>query len=129
MFELSVALGTLVILIIGSRLADKLGLFDVPDDENKKHVASVPLVGGVAIFGALILGLLAVDRPEKLDALMLCLFFLSGIGVIDDKFTISIRLRIAAQIICGLLMIFAGNVIIADLGVLFGREIRIPIPT
>lgn len=126
MFELGVALGTLVILIIGPRLANKLDLFDVPDNENKKHVASVPLVGGVAIFGALILGLLAVDRPEKLDVLMLCLFSLSGIGVIDDKFNIAIRLRIAAQVICSFLMIFAGNVIVADLGVLFGRETQIP---
>ena len=117
---------TVVLLTIGSKVAKYLGLFDVPNGRLKQHAMATPLVGGLAIFGSLFIGLLIIDRPPKLDILLICLSLIVITGALDDKFNLPIRLRIATQILCSLIMVVAGGVMIEDVGPLVGSNILLP---
>lgn len=69
------------------RLAWKIGAIDVPLDGRRMHRRSIPRDGGVAIFGAFLVGLAVLG---KWDVSLICLAFGSGtmvlVGLADDIF-------------------------------------------
>lgn len=126
MLEFLIGVGTLGFLLIGSSVAHRLGLIDLPNEKRKQHTSATPLIGGLAIFGAFFMGLLAIERPPKLDTLLFCLVLLVAVGVLDDRFHLPVRIRLFVQICCAIVMIVAGDVVITNLGPLFGDDIRVP---
>ena len=113
----TVVLISLPVLI---HLAPGLGLVDHPD-ERKHHAGSVPLVGGVAIFLAmlLVLGIQYIDQSGIKEMLAGGLL-LVVIGVIDDRDHIHPRYRFLVQILAACLMIFGAEVLLRDFGQLIG---------
>ncbi|MBO9496931.1 undecaprenyl-phosphate alpha-N-acetylglucosaminyl 1-phosphate transferase [Thalassotalea sp. G20_0] len=98
----------------------KIGLVDKPD-ERKHHESAVPLIGGLVIYlTLLILGMLFVANSTALIAYYISAGMLTLVGVFDDRFNISVRLRILATFIAaGIMMYFAGT-IFTNLGNMFG---------
>ena len=96
-------------------IAAKLGLMDQPS-ARKKHVGSIPLVGGIAIWLALVICLLFVGITAKL------LFFVVGggllvvVGAIDDATDMSPKWRLAVQIAAALIMCLFGGVVVQTFG-------------
>jgi UDP-GlcNAc:undecaprenyl-phosphate/decaprenyl-phosphate GlcNAc-1-phosphate transferase len=110
-------------LFVLRKFAKRIGLVDKPNGR-KMHVGQVPLVGGVAIFLTLALALILL--PPLLDKPILyfsCASILVLIGVIDDRYDISFKLRLVVQATISLAMIIIGDRSLHNFGYLMGSEI------
>ncbi|HLA65407.1 MAG TPA: hypothetical protein VK600_02375, partial [Candidatus Saccharimonadales bacterium] len=89
--------------------ATQRGLLDEPD-ERKVHEVAIPRLGGVAIVGALYIGvgaaLLVALRVEPsltvlsgdLPVILLGTALVAGVGIVDDLYSTRARTKLAAQV-------------------------------
>lgn len=101
------------------KFAVKVGAVDVPD-ARKVHTRIMPRLGGLGIYLAFILGLIAVLPfiPESLsprDANFMKAFLIGGsmivlIGALDDRFQLSAKVKFLAQIIAACVVVFGFNI-------------------
>ena len=116
---------TIGLIMLLQPLAWKIGLLDKPN-VRKKHSGSIPLVGGIAIFLAMLLAthfgmwLKGVDNvlQSGAGAFMFAAFILVAVGVWDDLRDLSPAARLVVQIAAAFVMIYGGDVVITDLGYL-----------
>jgi len=107
-------------LFLMRKVARKVGLVDKPCDR-KVHKGEVPLVGGVAICITLVHYLyLSPNLIEDNVLFMVCISTLTVIGVLDDKFDLSVKFRMLVQIIISCAMIYFSGAQITSLGNIFG---------
>ena len=78
--------------------ASKLKLFDQPDNDRKVHTDAKPLVGGLGIVAGVMVTMLLFFPVVKYISLMFSILLILGIGVLDDRYDISFKLRFLAQI-------------------------------
>lgn len=124
-----VALITLLSLLISSLLvkvlcplAKHIGLVDIPGGR-KRHQCQTPLIGGIAIYLAFLIGLITLSLcglfiPHS-SKLLLLGGLLLVIGAIDDRFHLSARIRLGIQVVVALVAIYWIHLEIEDLGPLF----------
>lgn len=90
------------------RLAPRIGAVDGPN-HRKVHTCSMPCLGGAAIYAGFVIGLLASGQLEARTTALLAggtaVFLL---GVADDLFELSPRLKLAGQIAAALLIVLLG---------------------
>jgi UDP-GlcNAc:undecaprenyl-phosphate GlcNAc-1-phosphate transferase len=119
---------TLLLTVVLSRVAPKLGLVDNPD-HRKNHTGSIPVVGGIAVLGSLILCAIVWrdQSPGTLNtgAQTLWIFLaaattLSLVGVLDDVRGVSVFTRTIVEVIVALIVIEGLDLIPRKLGNLFG---------
>lgn len=102
--------------------ASRVGLVDVPAG-HKAHSGPTPLVGGLAIYLALLLSFVWFPFLSRQ-----MLPFISGatlllvVGILDDLHQLKPSTRFLAQIIAALIMTLWGGVVLDDLGELLGDE-------
>lgn len=100
-------------------IAKSLGLIDKPN-ERKQHNGDIPLVGGIAIFfSVLTVSLLFLPHSLELKAYLIASSLMVFIGAIDDKYDISVRIRIVGQLLIASIMIYGVDVYITNLGDVF----------
>lgn len=104
-------------------IAVKAGLVDLPN-ERKLHNGAIPLVGGICIY----LGVLAGSMFFIKDSQTLNIYFVSAamllfLGVLDDKYDLSVRLRLISQVIVASMMIFGAGYYLHSLGYILGFEV------
>jgi len=102
-------------------LAPRLRLLDHPGERRKNHAQPVPLIGGIAIFGAILVSVLVwvpLDRPLAYGLSGAALLVV--VGLLDDIHNLGPKLRIVAQIAAALLLTVGGGVTLTSLGDLFG---------
>lgn len=117
---LMACVGTMFFIKILDDPAKRLGLIDIPSGR-KNHSGDVPLTGGLAMFLAIIVTVfLRGTLGDVYFAMFSALLLLVVTGACDDRFDLSAGSRFVAQAIAALLMIYMGNVVITDLGNLFG---------
>ncbi|UTM56550.1 UDP-N-acetylglucosamine--undecaprenyl-phosphate N-acetylglucosaminephosphotransferase [Photobacterium sp. CCB-ST2H9] len=108
-------------LFICRKIAKRIGLVDAPN-ERKHHQGVVPLVGGVSIFITLAIAFCLFDLfPQNPWLYLVCASVLVVIGVIDDRYDISFKLRLLVQAGVSLVMIFIGEKSLHDLGYMLGN--------
>ncbi|WP_448246051.1 UDP-N-acetylglucosamine--undecaprenyl-phosphate N-acetylglucosaminephosphotransferase [Thalassotalea agariperforans] len=101
-------------------VAVEVGLVDKPN-ERKLHAGHIPLVGGISIFIAVLAAsLLWLPNTIELRMFLIASAMMVFIGALDDKYDISVRVRIVGQIIIASLMIYGVGGYISNLGDLFG---------
>jgi UDP-GlcNAc:undecaprenyl-phosphate GlcNAc-1-phosphate transferase len=112
---------TSVLIVILRPLALTVGLVDVPD-ARKSHTGPIPLIGGIAIFISVLVACfvprltgLSLSVPEVLSFVGASIL-LVGVGLVDDFIELSPRLRLIAQALAALAMIFGAGVVLTDLG-------------
>ena len=119
---------TLFFLWLLARLAPRLGLVD-PPNQRKLHVGDVPLVGGIAIYLALVLGALfwgdAGNDSFSSHGRQLGVFLAAGgilvaVGVLDDIRPMSVFFRVFAEVAVALFIIEGLELRANNLGDLFG---------
>lgn len=110
-----------VFTMIARGLAPRLGMLDLPDGVRKLHVAPIPLLGGLALLGAIFVGsgvTVASDKFGLID-LQLPIGFVTillasaaafcAIGLYDDKYNLCARNKFLLQIIACLPFAISGH--------------------
>jgi UDP-GlcNAc:undecaprenyl-phosphate GlcNAc-1-phosphate transferase len=101
------------------RFAPQLGLVDVPGGR-KTHNHPIPLVGGLAIFTALLATAAFTGLTVQFPVFFLALSIVIAVGLWDDVAEISPRIKFAIQIIASALMIWGAGVELHSVGDLLG---------
>jgi UDP-GlcNAc:undecaprenyl-phosphate GlcNAc-1-phosphate transferase len=102
-----------------ARLAPSLGLLDIPGGR-KTHRRAVPLVGGLAIFVALLVAAWIVGIAASAAYFLFALSIVIAAGCWDDVTEISPRLKFAIQIVASAIMIWGAGVQLHGVGDLLG---------
>jgi UDP-N-acetylmuramyl pentapeptide phosphotransferase/UDP-N-acetylglucosamine-1-phosphate transferase len=128
-----VALAMSLVLTAAVRtLARRWGVLDRPDGRRKLHARAIPRLGGVAVYGAAVLGMLAVrfgtEAPstefvELSTVWMIAAGFVCFVGSIDDRFDLPARVKLILQIISVLPIVLFGYYV--DRVVAFGHPIEL----
>ncbi|RZG14241.1 undecaprenyl-phosphate alpha-N-acetylglucosaminyl 1-phosphate transferase [Pseudoalteromonas sp. CO342X] len=107
-------------LFLMRKVAKRTGLVDVPC-ERKVHQGSIPLAGGISVCVSVSYFLLSrADSFPNLTVLSVSLILLTTLGALDDKYDLSVKVRIAFQACIAAAMIYFTQYQIFSLGNLFG---------
>ena len=112
-----VALATVAVLIPLLRpVAVRIGLTDHPGGR-KQHALPTPMHGGLCILLAMVINA-AIFNDLRSSAMVA--FYLGGgllllVGVIDDRFDLNWKLRIGAQAVAAVIMMYIGGVSVQQL--------------
>ena len=91
-------------------LAQKMGAVDVPKDNRRMHDHPIPRMGGLAIFfGFLLSVLIFLPLTPELKGMLLGSVIIVVLGIFDDIYALSARLKFVVQIVAALVAVFAGN--------------------
>lgn len=100
-------------------VAKGVGLIDRPGGR-KMHVGEVPVIGGLAMMGGLIVGsLYSYNSIQGFPFFLTSLSLLVFIGALDDRYDLPASVRFLAQICAALLMVAGADVSVHDLGYVF----------
>ena len=92
------------------RLALRWNIVDQPD-QRKIHHEPIPLLGGVAIFGAFLLATVLFAPATHLvefGAVLAGGLWLAVVGYVDDRHGMNPRIKMASQVVAGIVLILAG---------------------
>ncbi|MBN1661414.1 MAG: undecaprenyl/decaprenyl-phosphate alpha-N-acetylglucosaminyl 1-phosphate transferase [Anaerolineae bacterium] len=92
------------------RIALRLGVLDQPSSR-KVHVSPIPLLGGVAIYGAFIAAILLFGtrfRIQELLSILVGASLVSFLGVWDDRRALSPLVKLGGQILCAAILVLTG---------------------
>lgn len=92
------------------RIALRLGVIDQPN-ARKIHVNPIPLLGGLAIYGAFIAALLLFGSRFRLNELVGILVgasLMSFLGMWDDRRSLSPLLKLAGQFVAASILVLSG---------------------
>ncbi len=95
---------------ITRRLAFYFGVLDQPSTR-KVHQTPTPLLGGLAIYGALVLALILFSPPfyvVEFGAILAGTTWLTLVGFVDDRRSLTPWVKMVGQIIAGIVIIAAG---------------------
>lgn len=106
-------------VLLFARLAPSIGLVDMPGGR-KDHRRVVPLVGGLAIFVAVISMAYIGGIASVVAYFIFALSIIIAIGMWDDVAEISPRLKFAIQIVASAIMIWGAGVELRSVGDLLG---------
>ena len=105
--------------------AESIGLVDRPD-ERKRHVGNVPLIGGLSAFFGVIVSMCFEGQSLLFtNALLGTGAILALTGAMDDRFDLSVRIRLLIQMAAVLTMIYCTGIYIHTLGHLFGYNLEL----
>ena len=117
------AIAAILLTPLVKRLAFRIGAVDAPN-YRKVHARIMPRLGGLAIFGAFLIGL-AIYRPESeyLLAVLLGATVIVITGVLDDMYEISAKAKMGGQFVAALIIVFLGGIQIEMIQLPFGGQL------
>ena len=93
-------------------IAYKIGAVDVPKDKRRMHKVAMPLLGGIAIFTAFVIAVVAFcdlnENTKAISGLLLGALFIVFTGILDDRFNLNPFLKLAMQIVAACIVAFFG---------------------
>jgi UDP-GlcNAc:undecaprenyl-phosphate GlcNAc-1-phosphate transferase len=104
-----------LLIALGRQLARRVGLVDSPS-RRKDHEGEVPLIGGIAIFLALLFTLTLAGGISSWAGLLAGGIGVVLIGIWDDLRKISSGLRLVVQSLAILTVVYFCNAVLKDLG-------------
>jgi UDP-N-acetylmuramyl pentapeptide phosphotransferase/UDP-N-acetylglucosamine-1-phosphate transferase len=120
---------TMFTLPVIIKVAKIKNLLDVPDGVRKIHSRSVPLLGGVSIYGAVLIGFgisyglnTTVLSPETLAFLISALTIMFFIGLKDDIVGLSPLKKLISQVIAAFILVVLADVRIPSMYGIFGIQ-------
>ncbi|MFS1538632.1 MAG: UDP-N-acetylglucosamine--undecaprenyl-phosphate N-acetylglucosaminephosphotransferase [Candidatus Phlomobacter fragariae] len=111
---------SLIFIFVARKVAKRFGLVDEPN-HRKKHQGEIPLVGGITVFFGISLAFMITHEyiPHKW-LYLICAGILVFVGVLDDRFDISVKIRATIQAIVAFVMIYFTGLTLDNLGYAFG---------
>lgn len=120
LFYISSMIATTLSIALLYPLSVHVGLVDIPRGR-KQHQGAVPLIGGIAIYCGIAISLLVWNHDILHPFYYLaCAGTIVILGMFDDYLDLSVKLRLAVQLLIGLTMVYSLDLHIATLGNLFG---------
>lgn len=105
--------------------AESIGLVDRPSDR-KRHVGNIPLIGGLSAFFGVVVSMCFEGQSLLFtNALLGTGAVLALTGALDDRFDLSVRIRLVIQAAAVLTMIYCTGVYVHTLGHLFGHDLEL----
>jgi UDP-GlcNAc:undecaprenyl-phosphate/decaprenyl-phosphate GlcNAc-1-phosphate transferase len=116
------AISCAIVIRLITPFAININLVDVPN-YRKRHIGSVPLIGGISMFIAIIVGLLTaqIDINQQKN-LLLAMMIVVGVGVLDDHRELSTKSRILMHVIAAFVIVVLDDVVLNSLGWIFGPD-------
>lgn len=107
---------SIVLTVVIKKIALKLNIIDLPNEERKIHIKGIPLLGGIAIFLSFFITLFFVSEKilaGDLNPSHLLGFFIGALvliigGFLDDKFNLPAKVQIIFPILAILSIILGG---------------------
>lgn len=96
---------------LSRQIAIQLGVVDKPTLPRKLHKGNKPLLGGLAIYVAIVLSLLVFSPPQYLrELLAICAGagLLAIVGGLDDRYHLGVRVRLLTNALAVLIVVLAG---------------------
>jgi len=88
-------------------LAHKIGAVDVPDSERRIHKKPIPRLGGLAIFYGFLVALLCFAKiDEQLRGILIGALIIVGVGIIDDVKQLRAIIKLGAQLLAAVIVVF-----------------------
>ncbi|QYJ79941.1 UDP-N-acetylglucosamine--undecaprenyl-phosphate N-acetylglucosaminephosphotransferase [Shewanella acanthi] len=117
---------TCITILVLNPLAQRVGLVDVPN-ERKLHVGAIPLIGGVAIYcSVLTVSSIAIEQSQVFNLYLISAAFILFLGVLDDKYDLSVRVRMTAQVLTASILIFGAGLYLNTFGnILYFFELKL----
>ncbi|MBE0369248.1 UDP-N-acetylglucosamine--undecaprenyl-phosphate N-acetylglucosaminephosphotransferase [Pseudoalteromonas aurantia] len=107
-------------LFVMRKVAKRIGLVDKPN-ERKQHLGVVPLAGGISVCISVSYFLYQkAGGSPQLYILLISLMFLTLLGALDDKYDLSVKLRLALQTCVAVAMMHFTDYRLVSLGDPFG---------
>ena len=105
-----------LLFFFSSKLAYRLSLVDKPN-KRKIHSNATAYTGGITISFILLITIKLFHHPnESLNLIILISFLISCIGLIDDKFNLSVISKLSLQVIPIFYLIIISNLTLEDIG-------------
>jgi UDP-GlcNAc:undecaprenyl-phosphate GlcNAc-1-phosphate transferase len=112
-----------ILILLLRKVAHRLDIMDRPGGR-KRHEHPTPMVGGLAMFIAVLAALFIGDALHgNVATLLECSAVLVMLGVLDDKHGLSVSLRMMIQVFLVSVVIVGAGGTITHLGALFGRDV------
>ena len=100
-------LGSLLLTPLAKKAALYLGAVDVPN-ERRINQESIPSLGGLAIFFSFLLSLMILGIADRFYGVIISSSLIVLLGVIDDLYEISARLKLSGQLAAALILLLLG---------------------
>jgi UDP-GlcNAc:undecaprenyl-phosphate/decaprenyl-phosphate GlcNAc-1-phosphate transferase len=111
---------TFVLIYLLRPFAVSIGLVDRPNNR-KPHKGSVPLIGGIAMYIGVVVGILVSSYDlNQYKFFILASFIIVIVGILDDHLNISVTLRLLFQGLVALIITTAGGITIETFGNFLG---------
>lgn len=116
-------LSAILLTPLVKRLAFRIGAVDAPN-YRKVHARIMPRLGGLAIFGAFLIGI-AVLRPDSpyVLAIILAATVIVITGVLDDMYELSAKAKMFGQLVAACIIVFLGDIQIQVINLPFNGEL------
>ncbi|MGX7653033.1 UDP-N-acetylglucosamine--undecaprenyl-phosphate N-acetylglucosaminephosphotransferase [Shewanella putrefaciens] len=107
---------TCVAIKVLNPLAQRVGLVDLPN-ERKLHVGAIPLIGGVSIYcSVLLVSSIVIEQSQIFNLYLISAALILFLGVLDDKYDLSVKVRMVAQVITASILIFGAGLYLTSFG-------------
>lgn len=91
------------------RIAPRIGAIDVPCDGRRLHKRPIPRTGGVAMFVSFLLGVGGIGGPREATVRLLWgATLLLLLGLLDDVYRLSARIKLVFQLLAALIALSGG---------------------
>lgn len=106
---------SLILIPIVKKIAEHLGAIDIPN-ERKIHKKPIPRLGGLAIFGAFLLGyILYGEITTQMLSILIGSFIIVLLGIFDDIKPIRARYKFLVQVIAALVVVIYGKIYFTEI--------------
>ena len=121
-------IAAIILTPLVKRLAFRLGAVDAPN-YRKVHARIMPRLGGLAIFGAFMIGILLLKfvtnfESDYLYAILIAATIIVATGIVDDMREISAKAKLLGQVIAACIVVFVGGIQIENINLPFGGELE-----
>ena len=109
------------------KAADHIGAMDIPN-ERKVHKKPIPRLGGLAIFGAFLLGYMLFARTSnQMLSILIGGFLVVLVGIFDDVKPVPAKIKFIVQVLAAAVVVFYGRIFFGRITFL-GLDFTFPVP-
>ena len=109
------------------KAANHIGAMDIPN-ERKVHKKPIPRLGGLAIFGAFLLGYMLFARTSnQMLSILIGGFLVVLVGIFDDVKPVPAKIKFIVQVLAAAVVVFYGRIFFGRITFL-GLDFTFPVP-